>query len=198
MLKKCMFSTGRMIVTAENVVEKRLLKMVLSVLWLGHGLHGPWFELRQGQQIFIFTKRPDLFCGPPSLLPNEFFSGSKAARALTTHLHLLQMLGMTGVMPVLPYRISRRRQGTFTFTSAISFHHQSYMDWRPASKMKGLWIIAWPTARLVDECCIQRLQEYVVKFSYKIEILTQRSFDYVGRRFSAFIPRVSQNPQVSA
>lgn len=188
MIKKCMFSTGRMIVTAENVVEKSLLKMALSVLWLGHGLHGPWFELRQGQQIFIFTKRPDLFWGPPS----ELFSGSKAARALATHLHLLQMSGMTGVMPVLPYRISRRRQGTFT--SAISFHHKSYMDWRPVSKVKGLWIIAWPTVRLVYECCIQRLQEYVVKCFYKIERLTQSSFDYVGRRFSAFIPRVSQNP----
>jgi len=140
--------------TAENVVEKSLLKMALLLQWLGYGLHDPWFELRKGQQIFIFTKRLDLFWDPPSLLPNQLFSGSKAARALAIHLHLLQTLRMTDAMPVLTYRLSWRRQGPFTFTSAISFHHKSYMDWRRASEVKALWIISWPTAWIVDECCI--------------------------------------------
>jgi len=141
MIEKWICITGRMMLTAEKVVEKSLLNMAVWVQWLGYGLHDPWFEIQQGQEIFIFTKRPDLFWGPPSLLPNEFFPGSKAARALATHLHLLQMLGMTGAMPVLTYRFSWRRQGPFTFTSAISFHHKSYMDWRRASEVKGLWII---------------------------------------------------------
>jgi hypothetical protein len=154
MVEKRMCSTGRMILTAENAVEKSLLKMALSVQWLGYGLHDPWFELRQGQKISIFTKRPDLFWGPPSLLSIELFSGSKAAGALATHFHLLQMLVMTGAMPVLPYRLSWLRQGPFTSTSAISFHHKSHTDWRRAFEVKGLWIIAWPMARLVDECCV--------------------------------------------
>jgi len=92
---------------------------------------------------FLYSPNFHTYSGAqPSLLPNEFFSGSKAARALVIHLHLLQMLGITGVMPILPYRISRRQQGHFTFTSAISFHHKSYMDWRRASEVKGLRIKA--------------------------------------------------------
>jgi len=43
-----------------------------SLQRLGYGLDGPRFKFRQQQDIFLYSKAPDKFWSPPSLLLNDY------------------------------------------------------------------------------------------------------------------------------
>ena len=44
----------------------------LSLQRLDYGLHGPRFKFRQQQEMFLYSKAPEKFWGPPTLLFNDY------------------------------------------------------------------------------------------------------------------------------
>ena len=72
------------------MVSVRTARVTSKVQRLGHGLNGPGFESRLGQDIFSSPKGPDGLWGPPNLWFNRYrgcFSEGKAAGAWCWRLH---------------------------------------------------------------------------------------------------------------
>ena len=72
---------------------------------------------------FSFPKRPDRLWGPFSLLFNGYWISllglQRPAVKLSTHLHLVPSLRMSGAILLLPYMPSWRGEGHFTFISQL-------------------------------------------------------------------------------
>jgi hypothetical protein len=64
----------------------------------------PEFESRQGQEIFLFSKTSDLW-GPPSHLFSGFRAFVGRGMKLTTDLHLVPRLRMSGAVTLLPSNV---------------------------------------------------------------------------------------------
>jgi hypothetical protein len=62
-------------------------------------------SLSQGKRIYSSQKHPDQLGGPPSLLFSDyvdaFLEVKQQGMKLTTHLHLVLMLRITGAIPLL-------------------------------------------------------------------------------------------------
>ena len=91
------------------------------VQWLGYGMDDPGFESRQQNRFFFSPKYPEQLWYPFNLPFNwyhNFFPGDTVARAghnadyLTTDLHLVLRLRMSGVIPLQPQYAFMSCKGT--------------------------------------------------------------------------------------
>jgi hypothetical protein len=81
---------------------------------LGHGLHQPVFETRQGQEISILQNTSDRLWGQLLFNRHGFLSGEQKNRGvkLTTHLHLVPSLRMSGAITFFSLYIFVAWRGT--------------------------------------------------------------------------------------
>jgi hypothetical protein len=81
-------------------------RIVQSARWLGYGYDCPGFDCRQLQEILLFSKASRIPLGPTLTtnlrVPGSFRYDGRGVK-LTSHLHRVQRLRMSGAIPLLPY-----------------------------------------------------------------------------------------------